>query len=352
MSNSRLPLLSLHPREVAAIWGGDALVRHYGKPGDATATIGESWECFDENATSAPDGGERTLAEWRALLGASLMGAFDPSRPFPILTKFIDARQSLSVQVHPGDAYARAVEHQPNGKTECWVVLEAVPGAEIVLGWTRATSRGEYLSRVADGSLGELLRRVPARAGDVFHLPAGTLHAIGAGIVIYETQQTSDLTYRIFDWNRLGTDGKPRELHLEKAADVLEYGAGARGALTGIDYELDGLRRRTLVADENFVVERVRLETTAHGLDLEEMPLVVTALANPVILEARGATLRLEPYATALVPAALDVVMLASEGVTAEILTAAPPLRPDTVAQRFSRAAVDAGAATSFLAQF
>ena len=153
-----------------------------------------------------------------------------------MLTKIIDARAALSVQVHPDDAYAQRVEHQPNGKTECWYVLACDAGAELVLGWTRDTSREEYERRVADGTLGDLLRRVPVQPGDVFYLPAGTLHAIGAGIQLFETQQTSDLTYRIFDWNRVGADGKPRELHVAKAADVLDYRASSRGAVRTLSY--------------------------------------------------------------------------------------------------------------------
>ena len=147
-----------------------------------------------------------------------------------MLTKIIDAREALSVQVHPDDAYAQRVEHQPNGKTECWYVLDCEPGAELVLGWTRDTTRDEYERRVADGTLGDILRRVPVTPGDAFYLPAGTLHAIGAGIQLFETQQASDLTYRIFDWNRVGADGKPRELHVQKAGDVLDFRATFRWA--------------------------------------------------------------------------------------------------------------------------
>ena len=231
-----------------------------------------------------------------------------------MLTKFIDARDALSVQVHPGDEYARRVEHQPNGKTECWYVLEAEPGATIVLGWNRDTSRGEYFERVRDGSLGDLLRRVPVKPHDVFYLPAGTLHAIGAGIVLFEVQQNSDLTYRIFDYNRVGADGKPRELNVEKAADVLDFQRSQAGALRPVRYELDGLERATLAADHNFIFERVDFDDELRGLDLDGMPLAVLALDRAVELESRGVSVRLEPYQTALVPAELDVLMLRSIG--------------------------------------
>ncbi len=344
--------LILEPREVEAIWGGDALAERYGKPADPAAKIGESWECWDDNRIAAGAYAGRSVAELRAQLGSALLGSLDPSRRFPILTKFIDARAPLSVQVHPGDAYARRVEGEPNGKTECWYVLEAEAGATIVLGWNRNTTRAEYLERVRDGSLGDLLRRVSVRAGDVFYLPAGTLHAIGAGIVIYETQQASDLTYRIFDYNRLGPDGKPRTLHVEKAADVLDYRKSDALAIRSLEYVLDGLCRTALVADPHFIVERVALATELQGLDLEGMPLIVTALDRPVELEARGARVELRAYQTALVPAELDVLMARGLAAGARILAVAPPRDRDALPARLARAAVPVQQATDFVAQF
>jgi len=352
MTGDLYPLL-VEPKLVELIWGGNALVQRYGKPGDATKNVGESWECWDANAIANGAFAKKSIAQLRAQLGPQLLGALPQDCVFPILTKFIDARQPLSVQVHPDDAYAQRVEGQPNGKTECWYVLQAEPDASIVLGWNRDTSRAEYVERVKAGTLDDLLRKVPVKAGDVFYLPAGTLHAIGAGIILYETQQASDLTYRIYDYNRLGPDGKPRQLHVEKAADVLNYHAGTTGALAHLDYQLDGLKRTALVADPRFIVERVTAGPERCGLDLEGMPLIVTALASAIEIEARGATLQLQPYQTALVPAALDMVTLrATDGDEAQAIVAAPPKTPQTLAARLARAAVDVIQSTSFLAQF
>ncbi len=351
MSSALYPFL-IEPSERAAIWGGTALVERFGKRGSRETKLGESWECWDGNVVGNGPHAGKTLAQLRTELGTAFTGRADPAALFPLLTKLIDARDALSVQVHPTDAYAQRVEHQPVGKSECWYVLDAEPGAAIVLGWNRDTSRGEYLERVKDGSLGELLRHVPARAGDAFYLPAGTLHAIGAGIVIFETQQTSDLTYRIFDYNRTGPDGKPRELHVEKAADVLDYHQGRTGALTPLTYELHGLQRTTLVAGPRFIVERIDPGAERSGIDLDDMPLAVLALGGPIELEARGTELRLEPYQTAVVPAALDVVMVRALEPGAAALTAAPPEDADVIERRFSRAAVPVGASTDFLAQF
>lgn len=298
----------LEPKETPAIWGGDALVTRYGKHADATALIGESWECWDANRiANGPLAGE-TLADLRASLGAQLMGPIDPHAIFPILTKLIDARQPLSVQVHPDDAYAQRVEHQANGKTECWYVLEAEPGAELVLGWTRDTDRAEYERRVADGSLGDILRRVPVRAGDAFYLPAGTVHAIGAGIVLFEVQQASDLTYRIFDWNRMGPDGKPRDLHVAKAADVLEYRATNPKVVRPLVFGAGDFKRRVVIADPRFLVEHVTFGFPGESLATDGLPMAVMALGTPLHLLIDGVTLELAPYATALTPASAAAV--------------------------------------------
>ena len=349
---STLYPLALVPQEREIVWGGDALVTRYGKTGDPHATIGESWECWDENRIANGELRGATVGGLRTSLGHELVGRGDPAQIFPLLTKLIDARQALSVQVHPDDAYAQRVEHQRVGKTESWYVLEAESDATIVLGWNRDTSRGEYLERVRDGSLGDLLRHVPARPGDVFHLPAGTLHAIGAGIVLFEAQQASDLTYRIFDYNRAGPDGKPRELHVDKAADVLDFRRSEAGPIHPFTYHLDGLERTALIADSKFWFERVALGAERSGIDTEGMPLVLMALDKPVEIEARGETLRLEPYRSALVPAALDVAMVRALSPGAAILAVAPPASREALSKRFARAGADFHATTSFLAQF
>ena len=153
ISTGRLYAYAIEPKETPAIWGGDALVKRYAKYADPAAAIGESWECWDENRIANGALAGETLGDLRRTLAHELTGPIDPSCLFPILTKIIDARQPLSVQVHPDDAYAQRVENQPFGKTECWYILAAEPGAELVLGWNRDTDRDEYarcskLSRV------------------------------------------------------------------------------------------------------------------------------------------------------------------------------------------------------------
>lgn len=347
---SRLQPLVIVPKITPAIWGGDALVRRYGKEADPTEKIGESWECWDTNKVTGGLFDGKTIAELRALLGARLLGKLDPSRSFPVLTKIIDAHQSLSVQVHPDDAYAQRVEHQPNGKTECWVILAAEEGAELVLGWTKDTTREEYERRVADGTLGDILRRVSVKPDDAFYLPSGTLHAIGAGIQLFETQQASDLTYRIFDWNRVGADGKPRELHVQKAGDVLDYHAGKTAATQHLRYEADGVTMTSYISDPRFVVERISVKAGTTGvLRPDGEPVIVMANNAPMELQVEGNLTQLPRWTTALIPA--EVERFEVRGAEAGGALSVTPDR-DVFLRRLERAGVSASERDAFLAQF
>jgi mannose-6-phosphate isomerase len=322
----------LEPKETAAIWGGDALVRRYGKSGDPGEPLGESWECWDENRIANGALRGKTVAELRTGLGRTFTGPIDPARIFPVLTKIIDARAPLSVQVHPDDAYANRVEHQPFGKTECWYILACEPDAELVLGWARDTSREEYERRVADGTLGEILRRVPVQPGDTFYLPAGTLHAIGAGIQLFETQQASDLTYRIFDWNRVGADGKPRPLHVAKAGDVLDFRATFPNAVRQLAFAHDGLDRTLLVGDPRFLVERIEIRRGETHLETDGRPLTLTAMDAHVRVDVAEGSVVLEPWQSVLTPAEAERVTLVPGGERSSVLIVHP--QPDLDAAR------------------
>jgi mannose-6-phosphate isomerase len=352
MSDNLLYPYIIKPKVVAAIWGGDALVQKYGKSGPADAALGESWECWDENIVTNGLLAGKSIADLRQEMGKALLGNLDAAEIFPILTKIIDARQALSVQVHPDDTYARRVENQLNGKTECWLVLAAQPDAEIVLGWNAQVSRPEYERRVADGSLGAVLRRVPVKAGDAFFLPAGTLHAIGAGIIIFETQQASNLTYRIFDWNRVDAQGNPRELHISKAADVVDYRCCTAGAIEPLDYTVAGVQHTAVIADPRFVVERVQLTHAPHLLPTEGRPLIFMALEQPIELHCKGGSAHLGPFETALVPAGAAEVTLRTGGHDAQVMVITPPLRGEAIAEKLAAAGIAPERIQGFLAQF
>lgn len=201
-------------------WGGRGLrdVFHKDTPDERT---GEALEVSAIDKLNSLDAHGEPLCALLARHGARLTGT-EVSSPFPLLLKLLDAREKLSVQVHPGDAYAKRVENKL-GKTEAWVILRAEPGAQLVYGVKNGVTREALERALNDGEAVEaLLRYVPVKAGEVYYIPSGMVHAIGGGILLYEIQQSSDVTYRFYDWNRMDQDGKKRELHIQKALDVTE----------------------------------------------------------------------------------------------------------------------------------
>ncbi|MCY3020292.1 MAG: class I mannose-6-phosphate isomerase [Planctomycetota bacterium] len=222
--------LCFQPILMERVWGGDrisALFGRHSKPGKA---IGESWELVDRTEAQSvlADGAAsgRTLHELVNLYSRPILGELPMThRPFrfPLLVKYIDARTSLSVQVHPGDTVARGFNDR--GKSECWVVVHAQPGAKIVRGLKPGISRGECARAVEDERVEEVLHSFTPHVGDVIALPPGMVHALGAGLVVAEIQQNSDLTFRLYDYKRPGLEGKPRQLHVAEALAVMRFGA-------------------------------------------------------------------------------------------------------------------------------
>ena len=211
------------------IWGGKKIARYKGMEAEVDH-IGESWEVSDVQghesvvANGILKGRDLTelVKEYKGKLVGEHVYACNGDE-FPLLIKFIDARNDLSIQVHPDDAMAMLRHGEPNGKTEMWYVVAADPGACLYSGLKLEITPEEYERRIADGSIIDVLARHEVHPGDVFFLPAGRIHAICSGCFVAEIQQTSDLTYRIYDYGRLGLDGKPRELHTELAKDAIDY---------------------------------------------------------------------------------------------------------------------------------
>lgn len=210
------------------IWGGTD-IRPFKGMTPTQEKIGESWELSHVDGdfsvvTYGADKG-KTIDELIREYGESLLGSEVMKRfgtRFPLLIKFIDARDDLSIQVHPDDVLAEK-RHHSFGKTEMWYVIKATPDAALYCGFSQPIDADEYVRRVEDNSIMEVLKRYDVTAGDVFFLPAGRVHAIGAGCFIAEIQQTSNITYRIYDYNRKDADGKGRELHTELAKDAIDY---------------------------------------------------------------------------------------------------------------------------------
>jgi len=213
--------LDLSPHFEHYLWGGTYLRSLYGIT--EIGPLAEAWilSCYEGRQSivkNIPYHGQPLSSAIASLDGC--LGSHVPlSADFPVLIKFIDAADPLSIQVHPDDTYARA-HGGSHGKTEMWYAVDAAPGAFIYHGFTHAVSEDEFAARIADGSLTRILNRVEMRAGDCVLIEAGTLHAIGAGLRIAEIQQNSNATYRVFDFGRVGLDGKPRALHIKEALDV------------------------------------------------------------------------------------------------------------------------------------
>lgn len=250
------------------LWGGTRLKTEYGKKSDFDK-VAESWELScHRDGESVIDGGEydgKTLSEYIAAEGRGVLGTscarFDY---FPILIKLIDARDNLSVQVHPDNEYALRVEGE-YGKTEMWYIIDCAEGAELIYGFRREIDRGEFKRRIAENTLLEVTNNVPVHKGDVFFIKSGTLHAIGKGILIAEIQQNSNTTYRVYDYGRVGADGKPRQLHVEKAAEVTSLTVPEGGGRPqGETVQRDGFSETLLSSCEYFNVSKLEITDRAE----------------------------------------------------------------------------------------
>jgi mannose-6-phosphate isomerase len=301
------PLLSERHLE-QRLWGGDRLGPWLGLP-NPPAQLAEAWQVWDTNTITNGSLAGHTLADAAKRYGAALVG----TRPFarygadmPLLAKFIDAAEPLSVQVHPDDAYAHSVEAASgfHGKTEAWYILAAEPDAELIYGLNRPATRAEVAQAIADETLLELLNRVSVAPGDVIMVPAGTIHAIGRGVTLFEIQQKSDLTYRLYDYGRRDAKGNLRELHVEQGLDVSDL-AGTTYP-KALPLPLDATNQRhLLVACPFFALERLQLDgplalaTDAGSLEL------YTALDGTGQLVAGDSSVELTRGVSAVLPATL-----------------------------------------------
>ncbi len=250
MNESRI--MKLTPVIKDYIWGGVKLKGLFGRDNGGDK-ISESWEVsVHADGESMTENG--TLASYIEENRDSVGG----DGKFPVLIKYIDAAQNLSVQVHPDDEYAQANEGD-NGKTEMWYIISADDGAGIYCGFKRNTDKEEFLAKVKDGTVEELLNFIPVKSGDCFLIEAGTVHAIGAGCVICEIQQNSNVTYRVYDYNRVGADGKPRALHVDKAVDVINFKKFDDRTCSGEKVAFEGGSLQTLTACKYFACRKLEL---------------------------------------------------------------------------------------------
>ncbi len=268
MSRTELGILSLDEGYFEKIWGGRRLHDALGKPVDPETPIGEAWLVADHpqhgsRVTGGPHEGT-LLHDLLARHGDALMGTV--AKPtvhgrFPLLLKILDASDYLSVQVHPDDANAERLGEPDVGKTEMWHVLEAEPNSELICGMVPDVTREAFRKASEDGTTPQLLTHFGVTPGTSVFVPAGTVHAIGSGILLAEIQQNSDITYRVDDWGRVQPDGTSRELHIEKSLEVIHFGSKHHGPAEPLAAEADGATRHILSACRYFAAESLAIES-------------------------------------------------------------------------------------------
>lgn len=282
----------------------------------AAKNVGESWELSavsgNESVVANGEFAGRNIVELIKEYKADLLGEkvyAESGDTFPILVKFIDARDDLSIQVHPDDAMAQAVHGQPFGKTEMWYVVSADKDAHLMSGLSAEITPEEYVSRVENNTITDVLCDYKVQSGDVFFLPAGRIHSIGKGCFIAEIQQTSDLTYRIYDFGRLGLDGKPRELHVEQSKDAVDYSV-LDDYKTSYTQELN--KPVSLVECNYFKTHLLDLtETVEVPIKVNDSFMIVICLeGNGKLTDSNGYRLNLKQGETILVPACVDSITL------------------------------------------
>ncbi len=295
---------------VHRIWGGQRIADWLSLPEPRPVQIGESWQVFDTNYVINGMLSHMTLGDITRLYGADLVGTRTMERygaDFPLLTKFLDSSGRSSIQVHPNDDYAHTYEALTgfHGKSEAWYVLNAAPGATVVTGLKQPCSREQFAEAVATNRVEELLHYLPVQAGDTIFIPAGIVHNINAGVLLFEIQQKSDLTYRVYDYGRIDpTTGRPRDLHLDKAMDVISFNSLPRSKSPSIPLDTSG-RRKLLTACEYFALEEWRI---MHDYQWSTDPAtleILTVIDGVGTIEWAEGRLTMHPGDSVVLPATL-----------------------------------------------
>jgi mannose-6-phosphate isomerase len=309
-----LPLLRFNPILREYLWGGRRLGTDLSKPIGEGEHYAESWEIVDHGVdqSTVVDGplAGKTLHELVTQEGRALFGCNYPRDQFPLLLKFLDCHQTLSVQVHPNDEQAAKLNPPDLGKTEAWVVLAAEPGSKIYAGLKPGVDRQKLEHELARGKCETCLHEFEPRVGDCVLIEAGTVHALGAGLLIAEIQQASDTTYRLFDWNRVDRDGKPRQLHIKEALDVTNYVRGPVNPITPKRAANHGIER--LVQCDKFILDRLRL-SGPHALPSDDRFHILAIIEGSVLINTNNGDVALRRGGTLLIPATTRDVKISPE---------------------------------------
>jgi mannose-6-phosphate isomerase len=308
--------LTFRPIFKQRVWGGRELERLYQKPLPPGVPIGESWEISDRPGdVSVVANGPLAGKDLRWLMENHTADLLGQARPqggrFPLLFKILDAQEMLSLQVHPPAAAASALGGEP--KTEMWYVAEATPGAQLYVGLKRGVTRAEFERRIKAGTVAECFHRLSVKAGDAMFIPSGRVHALGAGLVIFEIQQNSDTTYRVFDWNRLGLDGKPREVHITQSLASIDFDDYETSLIPRAFVPHGASKVMPLVCDPLFSAEAQEVSAGASVPLRPKKMQVVALLAGRVQVCDGVERLALAAGQFCLVPASLSQVTVHAE---------------------------------------
>lgn len=310
MTEPLYPLL-LQPTLHVKVWGGRKLADTMRKALPTVEPYGESWELHDTSTVLNGAMAGRTLGSVLEEYGTALIGGrSDPAEGMPLLAKFIDALDWLSVQVHPDDAQAAELEGEPRGKTEAWYILAAEPGAKLVIGVRPGTTREAMAQAIRDNTLESLLVMATVHAGDLLYIPAGTIHAIGPGILLYEIQQSSDTTYRLYDWGRLGLDGQPRPLHIDKGVRVSRVESLPQITHPGTEPS----PVVTVVTGDFFTTTLHRISGSSSLNTAGQYFHALTCIAGLIEVAASEMTIAMQRGDTALIPAAIGSYVVRGNG--------------------------------------
>ncbi len=294
------------------LWGGRRLGTVLGKPIGPEDDYAESWEISDHpSGQSVVAAGPLAGTSLRQLMEerqAELIGPGSALDRFPLLFKLLDCQRVLSVQVHPDDAQGAKLTPPDLGKTEAWIVLDAAPGALVYAGMKRGFDRDALAREVNRGTTELCLHQFEPKAGDCIFIPAGTVHALGAGLLVAEIQQASDTTFRLYDWNRVGPDGKPRTLHVEQSLDTINYEAGPVAPQTAEPTALPYVER--LVSCDKFVLDRWRHSIGEEPLPLDHRFHLLAVLSGEVAISGDPTGRPLQAGETMLLPASRSAVSL------------------------------------------
>ena len=324
-----MPTTDLYPLEFEPIiktllWGGRRLGTVLHKPIGEGDRYAESWELSDhgEDVSQVKSGSlaGQTLRSLIHSRGAELLGKnFTKNSQFPLLVKFLDANQVLSVQVHPNDELGQKLAGD-NGKTETWVIIHTEPGSKIYAGLKTGVTREQFAAGMASGDVEPLLHAFEAKPGDCVMIPAGTVHAIGAGIVLAEIQQMSDATFRVFDWGRVGPDGLPRKLHPAESLESTNFEAGPVDPLAVVPEPIEGGVREPLSRCDFFRVDRFRLQSGKSAtIGRPDRFTIVIGLEGTALIRYEGETFTLGLGQTMLLPAAIGPVEVTGGAATGAV---------------------------------